>query len=42
MLLQKKGLIARRLERAAAEAGMSQSIYLEQTLGARFRRERLA
>jgi hypothetical protein len=33
---------ARRLERAAAQAGMSQSIYLKQTLEARFRRERLA
>lgn len=34
--------ITRRLERAVAQAGMSQSIYLEQTLEARFRRERLA
>jgi len=34
--------IARRVERAAAQAGMSQSIYLEQTLEARFRREWLA
>lgn len=34
--------IARRLETAAAQAGMSQSIYLEQTLEARFRWERLA
>ena len=34
--------IARRLERSAAQAGMSQSIYLEQPLEARFRRERLA
>jgi hypothetical protein len=34
--------IARRVERAAAQAGMSQSIYLEQTLEARFRREWVA
>jgi len=34
--------IARRLEPSAAQAGMSQSIYLEQPLEVRFRRERLA
>jgi predicted transcriptional regulator len=31
--------VARRLERASAAEGMSQSIYIEQTLRARFKKE---